>query len=327
MSRRWRPSLGLVLGGALAGTLGITYCGLIVFRYLGADIGFRNAAYLMYPVIAGLTAVLGYVLVRLLLRPITALQAYATTLRDETTADVAPPAHFGTSELHRTARAVIDMAETLKDREATIRSFTDHVTHEIKTPVSAIQAAVELLDDRDTLAPEDRALLAQIDGARAQIQAQLEAMRRAATSRETRYVGTTQLNSIADNLAHLAPKLSVHLKGGDTNIPLSDAGLEMILGQLLGNATEHGAQEVTITAAHTPTLVTMQVADDGTGISQGNAARIFDPFFTTKRETGGTGMGLSIARNIVHLHKGQIAFIPAHTGATFEFSLPRPPKT
>lgn len=50
----------------------------------------------------------------------------------------------------------------MQDRAATIRSYTDHVTHEIKAPVAAIRAAVELLED-GALTPADRVQLAQIE--------------------------------------------------------------------------------------------------------------------------------------------------------------------
>ena len=59
MSRRWRPSLAFVLGGALTGTLALSFTGLIVLRYLGPAIGFRNAAILLAISITLATAVLG----------------------------------------------------------------------------------------------------------------------------------------------------------------------------------------------------------------------------------------------------------------------------
>lgn len=320
--RRWRPSLWFVLLGALAATLGVTFCGLVVFRYLGAETGFRNAAYLIAPIIVGLTAVLGAVLVRLLLRPITALETYASAQRDPELSNVPPPAHFGTSELHRTARAVINMAETLRDREATIRSYTDHVTHEIKTPVSAIRAAVELLEDSPDLSPSDRALLEQIDGARAQIQSQLDALRRAAQARETRYHGQSCLEAIRDRLAGLTSDLTLDIEGGAVALPLSSEGAEMLLSPLIRNAAEHGATHVQIRASLTGQTVTIRVQDNGHGISAGNAEHVFEPFFTTKRDQGGTGMGLAILRNIAALHQGSVRLEPSDTGACFVLRFP-----
>ena len=70
MIRRWRPTLSFVLGGALFGTLCLLFLGLVLLRYMGPEIGFRNGALLLGFCIATPTAVLGWLLVRLLLRPI-----------------------------------------------------------------------------------------------------------------------------------------------------------------------------------------------------------------------------------------------------------------
>ena len=70
MTQKWRPSLAFVLGGALCGTLALSFVGLVAFRYLGPMMGFREAAILLAIIIAGATSILGWLLVRLLLRPI-----------------------------------------------------------------------------------------------------------------------------------------------------------------------------------------------------------------------------------------------------------------
>jgi len=52
--------------------------------------------------------------------------------------------------------------------------------------------------------------------------------------------------------------------------------------------------------------VVVEFEDTGIGISEENLRKIFDPFFTTKGPKGGTGLGLSVSRNILHMHKGLI---------------------
>jgi signal transduction histidine kinase len=325
MNRRWRPSLGFVLGGALAGTLAMSFAGLIALRYLGPEIGFRNAAYLLGAAIIALTAGLGWLLVRLLLRPIAALERYASDqVAGGLSGPVPPPAHFGTRELHRTARSVMDMAETLRDREATIRSYTDHVTHELKSPVAAIRAAVELIEDGGTLAPGDRKLLGEIDGARAQIEDRLAALRAAARAREARYLGQIALSDLVPALRQDHPDLVLKPIGGEGMLPMSADGLRVVLGQLLRNAAESGAGEVSLRLERDRDCMALTVADDGHGISPGNAARIFEPFFTTRRDSGGTGMGLSIVRNILAAHRAEIALLPAPSGAAFRLTFQAP---
>jgi signal transduction histidine kinase len=64
------------------------------------------------------------------------------------------------------------------------------------------------------------------------------------------------------------------------------------------------------------------VSDDGPGISEANRAHVFDPFFTTHRDHGGTGMGLTIARALLHSHGGTIELLPSEKGARFRLTIP-----
>lgn len=319
--RRWRPSLAMVLGGGLAGTLALSFAGLVALRYLGPAIGFRNAALGLALFIALATAALGWLLVRLLLRPIRALEQFAAA--QEQASAPPPPQNFGTKELHATAQRVIAMASALRDREATVRAYTDHVTHELKTPVSAIRAAVELLQDSPDLLPEDQALVAQIDGARLQIEAQLAALRRAAQARETRYLGDCRLAALLPRLAAQYPGLVLALQGPDLPLPLAPEGMEVVLSQLLRNAAENGARHLWLAVSARPGDLSLTLHDDGPGISPGNADRIFDPFFTTRRSEGGTGMGLAVVRNILQAHRATIELTPGPRGATFTLRFAR----
>ena len=301
---KWRPSLWLVLGGALAGTLALSFLGLVALRYLGPEIGFRNAATLLALIIAGLTAVLWWLLLRLLLRPITA--GYAASVRATPDEPAAPPAHFGTRELSRMGVSVIDMAATLQDREATIRSYTDHVTHELKTPVTAISAATELLEDSEDLSAEDRRLVTQIRSAGAQIEGQLEALRHVMRAREASYRGTCTLADLADDLRRDHRRLT-------TPLPLACKGLGIVLQHLLANAREMGADTVTLAARDG----TLTVTDNGPGISSGNLPHIFEPFYTTRRDAGGTGMGLAIVSSLLAAHGARIEALSQTPSARF----------
>ncbi len=316
LRRKWRPSLGLVLGGGLAGTLVLSLLGLIALRYLGPEIGFRNAAGFLTIPIGCATGVLGYLLVRLLLRPISALAVFSEAVEQGQSAE--PPDHYGTQELSRLAGSVLGMADTLQRREASIRVFADHVTHELKTPVTAIRAASELLTEADTLSDQDRELLQQILGASDQMQTQLDALNRVAKARIPEHHGATLLNDLAGELRASFPDLNLAFQGGDQTLPLAASGLRIVLKQLLDNAQRHGAGRVTLTAGPG----TLTVRDDGPGISAGNRDRIFNPFFTTTRERGGTGMGLTIAASLLGAHGWHIALVPSGTGALFKIEFP-----
>jgi signal transduction histidine kinase len=79
---------------------------------------------------------------------------------------------------------------------------------------------------------------------------------------------------------------------------------------------------ITITATTRGDSVLVRVADDGPGIPEEIRSRVFDPFFTTKPVGQGVGLGLDMARRIVHTHGGDIGFSsqPGHT--VFRVQLP-----
>ncbi|PQV59003.1 signal transduction histidine kinase [Defluviimonas denitrificans] len=318
MTRRWRPSLWFVLGGAMGGTLGLSLIGLVIFRYLGPVIGFGEAAILLGAAIGILTGALWLILVRLLQRPVTGLAAYAAAVRAAPDAATPEPAHFGTRELHRMAVNVIDMAGTLADREATIRSFTDHVTHELKTPVTAIRAATELLEDDPALSPGNRALVGQIAGAGEQMQRQLAALRELAAAREVPLGGGGRLADLLPSLGADHPGLQVTAGGAERPLPLSPDVLGIVLRHMADNAAAHGARALRLTAD----AEGLTIADDGKGISPGNRAHVFEPFFTTRRESGGTGMGLYIVARLLKAQGAEIAIAPTPSGTTFRITFP-----
>lgn len=311
--RKWRPSLGQVVGGALLGTLGLSFVGLVALRLAGPLIGYRVAALLIAGAMLLATLVLGWLLVRLILRPVTALAGRAAELRSDPMARPEPLAHYGTRELRALGESILDMAGRLQAREATIRSYTDHVTHEMKTPLSAVRAAVELLEEAD-LRPEDRKLVAAIAEAGAQMERQLAALREATAAREPGHRGAVRLDALVPGLAAAHPALRLEVSGGDAVLPLAAQGLGIVLQQLLSNAAAAGAGKVRLEAGPGRLVV----ADDGPGISPGNRDHVFEPFFTTGRERGGTGMGLTIVANLLAAHGATIRLLDSHRGAAFE---------
>ncbi|MFO1202280.1 MAG: HAMP domain-containing sensor histidine kinase [Tabrizicola sp.] len=311
--RKWRPSLAHVVGGALLGTLGLSFVGLVALRLTGPAIGYRPAALIIAGAILVATLVLAWLLVRLILRPVIALADRAEALRTDPMARPEPLAHYGTRELRALGETILDMAGRLQAREATIRSYTDHVTHEMKTPLSAIRAAVELLEDAD-LSAADRKLVAAIADAGSQMERQLSALREAAAARETGHRGWSKLKEVGPGLAAAHPEVRLKISGDDIALPLAAGGLAIVLTQLLSNAAAAGAHKVRLDA----TPGRLVVSDDGPGISPGNRAHVFEPFFTTRRGDGGTGMGLTIAANLVSAHGGTIRLLETDRGAAFE---------
>jgi signal transduction histidine kinase len=117
-----------------------------------------------------------------------------------------------------------------------------------------------------------------------------------------------------------------------TAVPLV-AGNEAQLGQVVLNLLINAAQsipagspasnEIRVSTARMGDQVVIEVSDTGGGIPPELQARVFDPFFTTKRRFNGTGIGLTVVRNIVAQHAGRIELSSQlGSGTTFRVFLP-----
>lgn len=305
--RKWRPPLAFVLGGTLAAVLTLPILGIVNLRLWGNVLGWGEAAWLIAWIAIIATAVLAFLLWRLVLRPVWALDRYAQAVR--TGKQPETPEHFGTPEFTALASSVMGMGESLQNRADSLQAYADHVTHELKSPLTAIRGAAELLDAGAS--GEDAATLSKtITDAAARMQALLDDLARHAQAASSAGAGSVRVSDVAHGLG-LLTNVSV-----DGIVPLVADDLRTVLTQLAGNAVAHGATALTLSVSEAG----LEVADNGPGISAGNRDRIFDPFFTTRREQGGTGMGLSIVRSLVQARGGYISLQEEGPGARFLIS-------
>jgi signal transduction histidine kinase len=298
----------------LALVLGLPLAGLLALRAMQGALGFRISALIVAGAVAVITLVLAWLLWRLILRPVTALTSGARAVEAGAAAGRMALGAYGTAELSDLGRVVLGMAETLQRREAAIRSFADHAVHELKTPLTAIKGAAEMLAD-GPLGASDARLVANIRTSVARMEAELAALRAMAAAREPRHHGNADLGLVVADLRGQYPGLE--MLAPTARLPLSGEGLSMVLGQLAQNAAHAGATRLDFRVEHVPDGPLLTVADNGPGISPGNRARVFEPFFTTGRATGGTGMGLAIARAVMEAHGHEIALLPEGPGARF----------
>ena len=302
VARKWRPPLALVLGGTLAAVFFLPIFGIAYLRLAGGILGWAETSWMIFSMAFFATALLGLLLYRLVLRPVRALTNFA-----QATGAKKVPVRFGTSEFSQLGEAVLQMTTTLRGREAILRSYADHVTHEFKSPLTTIRGAVELLGSSE-ISPSDRdRLLGNIGQAAARMEVLLDGQRALARAQEPLAAGQCRLSEILDGEDVRIIR--------DGLVPLPNEVMKLVATHLIGNAREHGAREITFEFSGDKLVV----ADDGKGISAGNRERIFDPFFTTRRSEGGTGMGLPIVRRILQAQGSEIALKPG-LKTTFEIS-------
>lgn len=315
VEKKWRPPLMLILGGSLMAILVLPIYGAIFADFLTPMTGRANAVYIVAAMAFAATLVLGWLLWRLILAPVQALAAKAEFIRDG--GAPAPLDHYGTPEIGELAQAVLDMAEVLQSREMAVRGYTDHVTHELKTPLTAIRGAAELLEGDESLSEQARKMAETIVGAERRAEKLLSAARQIAAARIPEHRGDVTLADGAASLRVRFPDVDLKIRSGDQVLPLAKSGLSVVLGHIVENAAEAGAKTVTLDAGQDDDGAWLTVEDDGPGISEGNAAQVFEPFFTTRRDIGGTGMGLAIVQTLLLAHGGYIRLEDTETGTKF----------
>lgn len=240
--------------------------------------------------------------------------------------------HPVTREVEELSDAVATMARTLEDRAEYIRTFASHVSHEFKSPLTAIRGAAELLDDHgDSMTEAERRRFLDNIMTDARRLSRL-CVRLLDLARADTRVTTVARGRLGPALAGLAQELAAD----DLSLTVTDPAaaawvgidadtLASILASLVDNARQHGAGDVRIDASLDPgqSTATVRIADDGPGISAENAQRIFEPFFTTARERGGTGLGLAVAARLLHAHHGDLRLLDRDApGAVFEVCIP-----
>jgi signal transduction histidine kinase len=240
-----------------------------------------------------------------------------------------PLKRHGTSEFAHLAQSFLEMARRLNARSNFISTFATHVSHELKSPLTSIQGAAELLrDDIDAPAPamsdaDRRKFLDNIVADADRLAKISTRLRDFARAENPIAVGSAKLSSTITGLRAAFPSLEIHASGEfETPMRISEENAAIIFANLADNAARHGSTTLDLSALRQGSLLSVKVGDNGEGVSPNNRAQIFDSFFTTRRDSGGTGMGLAIVRAMLDAHGGAIRLLDSKAGTAFELTIP-----
>lgn len=258
------------------------------------------------------TGLIGFVFWRFVSQPIRALIRRTDAMDGASKWE--PLEHYGTREVETLARSFQALTERLHQSRDTLTTYTAHVSHEMKSPLTSIKGAAELMQDDMPLEARAR-FLDNIRSDAARIEDLLARMRDYSAVSAIPLRGTCVVGDVVPQI----DGVEVTVIPLDATAPLPGDVLAMALTHLLENAADHGAQRVEINVDTDG----MTVTDDGNGISTGNRARVFEPFFTTRRDVGGTGMGLNIVRSAMEATGGAITLEPSDTGTRFRMRFAR----
>jgi len=245
----------------------------------------------------------------------------------------------GPNEIRQLSAAVNILAERLRLLEETRQRSLANIVHELGRPLGAIQSAVHILlkgtDDPNV----EHELLVGVDGEIKRMQPLLDDL----SLLHGQVTGTLTLNqqlvSLSDWLpAALLPWRAAALDKGiewETDIPKDLPAIHMdpermaqVLGNLMSNAVKYSPKggSVNVTAGADSVEFWYQVSDTGPGIDLKEQGQVFEPFYRSQkvhRFPQGLGLGLTIARDIVEAHGGQLELssVPGE-GSQFTVYLP-----
>lgn len=244
----------------------------------------------------------------------------------------------GPADLRRLGARLDDLRQRLAELEADRERNLRHVSHELKTPLTALKEGIALLAEEvpGPLAGSQREVVDILAHNVGSLQNQIESLLTLnAAAFEARHlnmerVRPAQLLSDAakrHELAALARHIRITVEAGEGEAWVDVGKMAVILDNLLANAIDFSPDDARIRLSATPHATGWRIdcVDSGPGVAPEDVRRIFEPFVQGRRSApvtrNGSGVGLSIVRELVRALGGRVDLIPSESGAHFRVEL------
>jgi two-component system sensor histidine kinase GlrK len=277
-------------------------------------------------------------LTRHVVRPIAQLD---TAIRQLGSADFSQPiAVRGPDDLKTLGERLDWLRRRLAELEAEKNRFLRHLSHELKTPLTALREGAELLHDEigGPLSSQQRKVVVIMKDNSIKLQRLIEALldyQRALHASASLEVRSVSLRTVVHEAAQ-SHELAAQAKGLRVAIDAEPATLEAdpdklrsIFDNLIGNAIKFtpAGGSVSVLARSSGDQTLIDVIDSGPGVPAEEREAIFDSFFRGTARAGarveGSGLGLAIVREFVEAHGGKISVLAEARGGHFRVALPR----
>lgn len=301
----------VMLAGGVAATIELSRPIRTVNAFIWSE---RKKLAGMSLVIAGVMVVAGWFIATRLTRSIERLTAYAQRVRDGRDGEVP---WSRAKEIAELARAFEEMRETLEGRQH-VERYTQTLAHEVKAPLAAIRGAAELMDEEMPVEAR-RKFLGNIRGEAARIQAIIERLLELSSLEARKVLRTTEAvnvrEMVSEAIAVVRP--AAEMRGVRMEVKECEAvgvrGERVLLREALVNLLQNAVEfspsggVVRVRCVEEEKRLEYVVEDEGTGVPEYALGQVFERFYSLPRpgtERKSTGLGLTLVREIAHLHGG-----------------------
>ncbi len=250
----------------------------------------------------------------------------------------------GRNEIGSLAENYNHMADRLQKTENSRQTLLSDIAHELRTPVSVIQANLEMIIDGVYTADEERmkSLYEEtriLTGLISDLRSLSDLESGAAGMNMDRISLSGLLDGTCGKLRPLFEDKGIHLNldssSGDVFVTAEEEKLRQVLRNIIGNAHKYAPSDTTVSVSLSESrteragqsYVRVTVTDEGEGVPEGDTEKIFERFyrvdFSRNRESGGRGLGLAISKRIIEAFGGCVgAFNNSPKGLSVWFELP-----
>ena len=283
----------------------------------GAQEDFRATNWYITAAVTLLSGVLAYFVSGRALKPLRAFASRVEKVQMNNLADMRIQ-DDGLPEFRQLSRSFNDMLGRLDRAFEAQKQFTGNAAHELRTPLSLMQAQIELFSDEHTeILPETAEFLTllreQVERLTQMTKTLLEMNGLQTAARDDRIELSPMIEEIFTDLEPLAEQNEITLAhDGDGVLTGSDTLIYRLLFNLTENAVKYnrtgGSVRVSVTKEARNIMI--RVSDTGRGVPEEYRSNIFQPFFridkSQNRSLGGVGLGLSLVWEIINLHGGKV---------------------
>lgn len=215
------------------------------------------------------------------------------------------PENDGPPMVRKAAKAVNNMQQSIQQLIQDKTQMLAAISHDLRTPITRLKLRAQFIDDEQ----QQQKIIQDLEEMETMLNQSLNFFQDEQPLEHTRLDLASLLHAIYTDYRETQSKVSY--EGASKNLPINGHALSLkrAFSNLIDNALKYGNKaRITLNKRQGYAIIT--ITDNGPGIAENDLEKVFSPFYrgdqSRSKHTGGIGLGLAVAYNIIHAHQGQI---------------------